>query len=323
MVFNSTTTVFTTKFSLIYKLLLFMMIVFLVLFAIGMVTIYPTLSDMIKEINDMHLIKSTINYVQGLLKGFDTDIEGESAPGYLTFEELVAKFTVLKDTIVEYSTRVAVSFVLLGVLIYLFCLVVSVMRYTTASILNTFMSCNGKDGFMSNMLRNLKRALAFGFSCVSLSILYYAVTIGVSVGLALLVAKANKLMGAAVGYLAIMISVSSKRALFATWLPNMVAKEVSVGVALKNSTKDLPKTFAGVFSGEFIMYMIFNILLASSVVVTIGISIPILFVVGLLFIQTYELVYFYHHNNLRYYIDHQRVIDPTKEYKDAVLENIE
>lgn len=323
MVFNSTTSVFTTKFSLIYKLLLFMMIVFLVLFAIGMVTIYPTLIDMIKEINDMHLIKSTINYVQGLLKGFDTDIEGESAPGYLTFEELVAKFTVLKDTIVEYSTRVAVSFVLLGVLIYLFCVVVSVMRYTTASILNTFMSCNGKDGFMSNMLRNLKRALAFGFSCVSLSILYYAVTIGVSVGLALLVAKANKLLGAAVGYLAIMISVSSKRALFATWLPNMVAKDVSVGVALKNSTKDLPKTFVGVFSGEFIMYMIFNILLASSVVVTVGISIPILFVVGLLFIQTYELVYFYHHNNLRYYIDHQRVIDPTKEYKDAVLENIE
>lgn len=323
MVFNSTTTVFTTKFSLIYKLLLFMMIVFLVLFAIGMVTIYPTLSDMIKEINDMHLIKSTINYVQGLLKGFDTDIEGESAPGYLTFEELVAKFTVLKDTIVEYSTRVAVSFVLLGVLIYLFCVVVSVMRYTTASILNTFMSCNGKDGFLSNMLRNLKSGLAFGFACVSLSILYYAATIGVSVGLALLVAKANKLLGAAVGYLAIMISVSSKRALFATWLPNMVAKDVSVGVALKNSTKDLPKTFAGVFSGEFIMYMIFNILLASSVVVTIGISIPILFVVGLLFIQTYELVYFYHHNNLRYYIDHQRVIDPTKEYKDAVLENIE
>ena len=67
MVFNSTTTVFTTKFGLIYKLLLFMMIVFLVLFAIGMVTIYPTLSDMIKEINDMHLIKSTIYYVQGIL----------------------------------------------------------------------------------------------------------------------------------------------------------------------------------------------------------------------------------------------------------------
>ena len=197
------------------------------------------------------------------------------------------------------------------------------MRYTTASILNTFMSCNGKDGFLSNMLRNLKSGLAFGFACVSLSILYYAATIGVSVGLALLVAKANKLLGAAVGYLAIMISVSSKRALFATWLPNMVAKEVSVGVALKNSTKDLPKTFAEVFSGEFIMYMIFNILLASSVVVTVGISIPILFVVGLLFIQTYELVYFYHHNNLRYYIDNQRVIDPTKEYKDAVLENIE
>ncbi|MGN0771897.1 MAG: hypothetical protein ACI4MI_04870 [Christensenellales bacterium] len=321
MVFNNSTTVFTTKFGLAYKLLLFMLVVFLVFLTIGMVTIYPTLSGMIKEINDMHLIKATLNYVQGILKGFDTDIEGESAPGYITFDELLVKFQNLRDTIFDYSTRVAVSFVLLAILIYLYCVMVSVMRYSTTSILNTFMSCNGKDGFLSNVLRNLRKSLTFGFACVSLSLLYYGVTIGLSIGIAVLVAKVNSVIGIMIAYLAIMISLSSKRALFAMWLPDMVVRDTSLGVALKNSTKNLPKTFASVFGAEFMIYLVFNIITAASLAVTVGIAIPIIFVIGLLFLQTYEMVYYYHHNNLRYYVDNQRVIDPTKEYKDAVLEN--
>lgn len=318
MVFSNSINVLTTKFSLLYKIMLCIFITILVFVAIGVATILPTLNDMLTEINELHLIKSTMNYVSGLLHGMGAD---PSVSGYINLDQLLAKFQTAGGIIVEYSTQVTVSFVVVALLIYLFCLSISIQRYTTTSIVHTFMSCNGVDGFTSNLFRNLRKSIVFGLACTSISIFYYVVTIGIAVGLGILIAKANGYIGILATYLLIMLSLSSKRALFATWLPNVVVKDMGVMDGFKKSMKDLPKTFWKTW-GEFIFfYLAFTIIGVISIIVTLGLASIVITALGLLFLQIYELVFFYHHNNLKYYVDNQRVVDPTKEYKDAVIEN--
>ena len=39
-----------------------------------------------------------------------------------------------------------------------------------------------------------------------------------------------------------------------------------------------------------------------------------------LYMQIRDMVAFYHINGMKYYIDEQTVVDPTKVYRDAVLD---
>lgn len=318
MIFSNTINVVATKFTLLYKIILCIFITLLVFTGIGVATIMPTLHNMMHELNHLHLIKSTLNYVSGLLHGMGADPE---VTGYINLDQLLGKFHRAGEIVYDYSTQVTVSFVVVVLLFYLFCLSVSIQRYTTTSVVHTFMSCNGVDGFASNLFRNLRKSIIFGLACTSFSILYYIVTLGMSVGLGILITKANGYLGVLATYLFIMLSLSSKRALFATWLPNAVVKDMRVMEAFKKSMRDLPKTFWENWGDFIFFYFVFTVIGVTSIILTMGLAAIIITALGLLFLQVYELVFYYHHNNLKFYIDNQRVIDPTKEYKDAVIED--
>ena len=321
MLFNSTSTIMQSKFSLVYKIILCLFIFIIIFTAIGFGTIYPTLRQMLKDLGELHLIRGTMDYVKHVFTGtLNMEIQGSNLTEY---EELLSKFKVAKDIVQEYAAEVTVSFIVLFILIFMFCMSVSMIRYATVNILHTFMSCNGEYGFTSCFLGTLKRSIPFGFAYVGFSFIFYSITISISAGIGFLVSFYNQFVGFMITYLLVLFSLASKRALFAMWLPDMVVNNNKVMDSFVNSMRMTKETFLTCLGANFFIYLLFAVIGTIGTLLTFGVGAIVFVALGILLVQTYEFVLFYQKKNLKYYIDNQRVIDPTKKYKEAVLESFD
>ena len=81
------------------------------------------------------------------------------------------------------------------------------------------------------------------------------------------------------------------------------------------------KYFLDALGMYFMVYLIALILSAVVGVLTFGIGFMIVVSMCTVFAQAYDLVNYYHYCGKKYYRDAQSVVDPTKKYKDAVMDN--
>lgn len=310
MVLRHSVNVLTSRFSLVYKVMLYLAIVILIFSAISVSAVYPIMRPVADDLNGMQFFKHMGDAFSSLFGG---DLDAQSN----AFLTLKLDWDRITDSVINNIYSIWWMVVVVIVLLLLLKFLVSLCLYSVTDISRHFMSSNSRFGFTSNMIANLKRSAAFAGVETLFSIPYYAIMVGVIWGLAELIMPLSGLLALMIIFSITVFLFALKRAIISAWLPGYVLEENGVFVSFKNAFKDAKSTWKYNLGLYFMFY-----LLATAVVVLVSLStfgIGLVVSTALLIVLTrmIDLVIYYRKHDLRYYIDNDTVISPKHVVSDS------
>ena len=172
MSFKHSLSILTSRFSITYKLLVFLIVITFLFSVLTVCAVYPTLSDLRNNMNELDLGNAVKGYVREALQG-NPEKQAEA------YEMLSAKFDQATEIVRNNSLQINLSIVWLVLLYLLYVVFFSWGQYCVSDVINHHMSSNSKFGFSSNLIVNFKKAMRY-------SLLYTAITIGFMIVVALL-----------------------------------------------------------------------------------------------------------------------------------------
>lgn len=309
-----------SRFSLVYKVILYIVICIFIFGVIGYAGLAQTLRPIMSEVADVEIGQTFVKYITSLFRGV-IETPGEDGEAVNMYDLLINKIGDIKDIVVNNINTVISGLIVLLLIIFIFGLFYTALFYPSTKILSEFMSSNSKYGFSSCYIATLGRSMLFSLSSMVISIVYYLLTITASFGLAYLASKWSVFVGFTVFFLGIGLAVSIKGALFLGWLPAYVVDEKSIGESMKTSFKMANKSFWSNLIVLYTFYLIFIAITINLAIVTFFTAVPFFLGFILVFNQAYALTSYYHYKGYKYYKDAQTVVDPKKVYGNTVLEN--
>ncbi len=304
MSFKHSLSILTSRFSIVYKLLVFLIVVTFLFSVLTVCAIYPTLSGLRSNMNELDLGNAVRAYVHEALQG---NPENQA----MAYEMLSDKFDQAGEIIRNNSLQINLSIVWLVLIYLLYVVFFSWGQYCVSDVINHHMSSNSKFGFSSNLIVNFRKAMRY-------SLLYTAITIGFMAVVALLywlsfatLFKVAPLVGLASAVAIFVVAMAVRRALLFGWIPAMVADGLGVVDGLKKAMSLLKQRFSYAFGLYLIYYVAWLGLTVAVSVFTFFVGTLFAISVSLALAQACDLVIYYRTVGKRYYIDVLNVVDPS------------
>lgn len=305
MSFKHSLSILTSRFSITYKLLAFILIVTF-LFSVLMVSvIYPTLAGLRNSINELDLDVAVRHYIEQALKGDDPGLQSQA------YEQLSSKLDQAAEIVRNSSTEISLAIVLAAVLYLFYVVFFSWGQYCVSDVINHHMSSNSKFGFSSNLAVNFKKAMRY-------SLLYTVITIGFMAAAGLLfwlsfatLFKFVPLLGIASVVAIFVFVMALRRALLFGWVPAMVSDGLGAVDGLKKGMSLLKRRFNYALGLYFVFYIVFLSLNVMVTIFTVGVGTLFSISISLALAQVCDLVIYYRTVGKRYYIDVLNVVDPS------------
>ncbi|MCI7402331.1 MAG: hypothetical protein MSH40_06640 [Christensenella sp.] len=301
-----------TKFNLVFKMIIFLLILSFVLAIISSAFFLPVLNGLRNDIEELNLVDNASDYIKSLLKGEDT------SESYDALVDSIKKVPAISD---KWDINIIFSVVFLLLIIFIFAVFYYMAYYTVGDILYSFMSSNSKFGFTSNYIYNMKKSFRFALIYAAIVIAYYFIMFSLTFIIALLFGKVSAYLGLFVFFLLAYGVLALRRALFVYWIPYLVIEGCTPIEALKNNFNHLKGNFLKFFAEYYVVYLCFVMTSFLVSIFTAGVGIIINYAISWLVMQIMDNVEFYNLKGKKYYIDEQTVVDPKLKYRDAVIED--
>ncbi len=310
MIFRNSLSITTNKFTLIYKVLLYIIIISLIFSAIAVAFLLPTLKMLFSEISDIHIIKNIGEYLNKLVNG---------EAGNADWADVRMLLDKIGDIIAENTNRLILAGVFGVILYFIFMFLTSVCYYSVSDIVNSFMNSASSYPFMSNFVHNFKKSARFALLFTLINIPIHIILALIIVGITVLCSYANYLFAAVMCLLISLIAAAFSHVLFSAWIPAMVVGNEGIVQALKTNFKK-KRSFLYMF-GVFFAYRLFMFVIMILVsLLTLGIGGIFLMSASVIMVKTMDLVMYYHDNGLKYYKDRNTVINPTHRFAESVYD---
>lgn len=304
MSFKHSLSILTSRFSITYKLLAFLIILTFLFSVLTVCAVYPTLSGLRNNMNELALGDALRTYVREALKG-EPELQAQA------YDVLSSKFDTATEIIKNNSLQINLSIVWLVLLYLLYVVFFSWGQYCVSDVINHHMSSNSKFGFSSNLIANFKKAMRY-------SLLYTAITIGFMIVVALLywlsfatLFKLVPVIGLASAVAIFVFAMAVRRALLFGWVPAMVADGLDVVEGLKKGMSLLKQRFSYALGLYLVYYVAWFALTVTATIFTLGVATLFAISISLALAQACDLVIYYRTVGKRYYIDVLNVVDPS------------
>lgn len=307
-----------SKFSLVYQVVLVLLIAALVFGIIGYAILAPTLSGYVKDLKELKITGVVKDYLKSIFSGGDNVIEQDGTNEY--YQQLVSTIKQVGSVTKAHVGSIWGGIIAIIILCFLFSVFYYMCLYTVTDTLQAFMSSDSEYGFLSNFIANFSKAFKFSLAYVGMSIGCLIVVFGVGLGLGFLLGALNNWLGIIVAYFSILLLLAIQRALFAGWMPAYVVSDMTIKESFAENFRMASKKFADVLGVYFILYVMILVIGLLTTLFTLGFGIILVWGVSAVLTQSFDMVFYYHYKGKKYYRDQQHVVDPTKKYKDAVLD---
>lgn len=293
-----------SRFNLVYKQILYTLVVGLVLSAIAVGLLLPMLSPVFGKINDANFFGLLGKAIGSLFNG---DLEAQSAA--------FLEFRVAYDTLLDiFQTDAGVFFGAFGVILvvfYVFKYFLNVYSFTAADITNNFMNSATTYGVTSNIIANLKVSARYSLLMTLFDLLVMAVNLGIVILFGYVLSRISVLLMLPIVLIVIIVLCAIKNSIFAYWLPILVVDRKNVLPAFREAMKMafVKKNFftnLGAYCGYW--FLILSTIVIFSLL-TFGVALLVIPAICLVFSKAYNLVSYYNINALRYYTDKGTVIN--------------
>lgn len=292
------------KFGIVYKLFAFMLIISIVLAALSVCALYPTLRTFFTQVDELELTSAAADYVKTI---FGSSPEGLTE----AYDNLAAKWDQFSDILYTNSTMINLAVFLCAVIYVLFIVFLMWGLYSVSDVINHGMSSNSKFGFASNLVYNFVKAMRFAFLYALCSLAFYAVGVLLIWAAFVSVFAVSAYLGCMVFCLIVFFMLALRSSLFACWIPAMTEGGEGAVSGLKISLRIAKKRFGKLFSMYFAYYIAVFSFAVIFGLVTFGIGFLLIVAASLVHAQVINLVFYYRYNGKRYYIDVLNVVDPS------------
>ncbi|MCI8420929.1 MAG: hypothetical protein HFE34_01405 [Clostridia bacterium] len=317
MIIKDAFSITTSKFSLVYQVILVLLIAMLFFGIIGYAILAPTLNGYVNDLKGLGAGKVLKDYIKSIfMSGDGMQQAGENAH-YQALVDTVRDIGVITK---NHVGSIWGGIIAIIVLTLLFSVFYNICLYTVTDTLHTFMSSDSEYGFLSNLIANIKKSFKFSLAYVGMFIVSLIIVVGLSLGLGFLLSALNNFLGIVVAYITALLLISIQRALFAGWMPAYIVSDLTIKESLAVNFKKAGKRFKDQLGVYFVLYLSTLILGIIVGICTLGFGIIIVWSLCAVLSQAHDMVDYYHYKGKKYYRDQQHVVDPTKKYKEAVLE---
>lgn len=308
MRFKHTFHVFVDNFPVIYKQLIYRLIILAVSSAITVAVVYPFIMDLMNSPQLKHLIDSSLDYALKLLNGDVAELKD-------LFENIKTAYGAFIVLLQTKFTRFILSCLLLLLVFIVSKWFESLGNYATAAILNDKMALRANQPFLTTLIRNLKDASIYSLIYVPLSILYdIIVAVAMFVLLFFLLNNVlNMFISLFLFVLVIVVSVVIKMTFTTDWLPAIIRGKKGHGGAFKYTFLRKGKSTLSVMSDFAVLVLLVFALNVAAFFTTFGVGLLLTIPSSYVAILCYEFVNYYDRECLKYFIDKDTIISGTKE----------
>lgn len=316
MIVKDSFSITISKFSLVYQVILVLLIAMLFFGIIGYAILAPTLSGYVSDLKGLGIGETLKNYIKSIFSGDGGIQQGGANEYYQALVNTIKDIGIITKNHVGSIWGGIIAIIILSVFFSVF---YHICLYTVTDTLHAFMSSDSEYGFLSNMIANLSKSFKFSLAYVGVFIGCMIVVVGLSLGIGFLLGAVNNFLGIVGAYFTALLTISIQKALFAGWMPAYIVSDLTVKESLALNFKMAMTRFKDQLGVYFVLYLSTLILGIIVTICTFGFGIIIVWSLCAVLTQAHDMVNYYHYKGKKYYRDSQHVVDPTKKYKEAVL----
>jgi hypothetical protein len=300
--------VFVDNFSVIYKQLLYRLVIIVISGVICALGVYPFIRELIDSAQLNSIIEGVKGFVTNLLSGNVTELAEISTKVQTAYADFIH---LLQNKL----TQVIFSGLLLLLIIIISKWFAGLGNYATASVINDKMALRAEQPFLGTLIRNLKNASIYNAIYIPLSVLYDLV-IGVGMFFLFFFLLNSVLYFFICLFffvLAIVFSITVKMTFTCDWLPALIRGKMKQGEAIKYTFSRKRKNTFNVMSNFTVIVLIVFALNVAALILTVGVGLLITVPASYAIIICFELVNYYDREEIKYSIDKNTIISPAKE----------
>lgn len=289
------------KFSLNYRVLLYMFLSIAIVLGISVSIIIPSFTAVFRSPETAELFTVLRQQMSEFMSG---------TASISDFSQAIRAFVDGVKDLLGSSNAPAVFWITFSMMCIFIRFVTSFCFPVISDVVNNFMSSNMNYGFMSNMLKNFKMCFKYAcFHTLFTTIIDAAILLAVYGISALLISYIN-VFALALSLLTGVILISLRLAFSSGVIPAMVVEgETGYFRAFKKSWPNLKKYFKFIFGAYciacFAMYCLITILS----LITFGLAFFVLAAMFVTYIHILQLVFYYGSKNMRYYSDGYTIVN--------------
>ena len=308
MKFKHSFHVFVDNFSVIYKQLLYRLVVLVISGLICWAGVYPFIKTFIDSEQLNTIIEGTKGFISNLLNGQMNELQSLSEKVQTAYTELIELLNtklsqaILSGLLILLITVVSKWFMALG-------------NYATASIINDKMALRAKQPFLGTLIRNLKSAAIYSAIYVPLSVLFDLIIVVAMFFLffTLLNHVVYFFICLFLFVLAIVFAITFKMTVTSDWLPALIRGKMKQGAAMKYAFSRKNKQTLNVMSNFAVIVLIVFALNMAALLLTLGAGLLLTVPSSYVIIICFEFVNYYDREEIKYSIDKNTIISPAKE----------
>lgn len=300
--------VFVDNFSVIYKQLLYRLIILFVSGAICVAGVYPFIKDFIGSAQFNSILEGVKGFITNLLNGQVGELAGISEKVQTAYAELIE---LLNDKL----TQAVLSGLLLLLIVVIAKWFMGLGNYATASVINDKMALRAKQPFLGTLIRNLKSASIYNAIYVPLSVLYDVIIVVAMFFLffSLLNSVLYFFICLFLFVLVVTFAITFKMTVTSDWLPALIRGKMKQGAAMKYAFSRKGKNTFNVMSNFAVIVLIVFALNMAALILTLGAGLLITIPSSYAIIISFEFVNYYDREEIKYSIDKNTIISPAKE----------
>lgn len=315
MKFKHTFHVFVDNFAIIYKHLLYGIIIAAIAVGLCCAVIIPAVNN----------IMSTEQYasLSDAIKALWTDVSNLNTE--LLHDDLSAFRSSFKSFLRMFGTEKAGLFALCAVLLVLIYLVyrflLGIGNYTTGALINDKMTLQANSPFVGTMIKNLGKASIYNSIYVPVTFLYDAVSLTFTYVLLFRWLRFLPVLVKIFLLATVMIALTALKLSFTVkWLPSLIHGRLNNRKAIVNNFTQGSNGFASVFSNMFVLTLLILAINVMAVAFTFGAGLLLTVPASFVMLISFEFVTYYDTNGLKYFIGGGAIVGPKKENPPTVEE---
>jgi len=308
MKFKHSFHVFVDNFSVIYKQLLYRLVVLLVSGAICVAGVYPFIKDLIGSPQFNSIIEGVKGFINNLLNGKVEELASLSEKVQTAYSEFIGLLNTK-------LTQLVLSGLLLLLIIIISKWFMGLGNYATASVINDKMALRAKQPFLGTLIRNLKSAAIYNAIYVPLSVLYDLIMFVALFFLFLTLLSSVLYFIICLFFfaIAVVVAFTLKMTMTSDWLPALIRGKMTQGAAMKYAFSRKNKNTLNVMSNFAVIVLIVFALNMAALILTLGAGLLLTIPSSYVIIISFELVNYYDREEIKYSIDKNTIIAPERE----------
>lgn len=296
--------IFTNKFSLVYKILLFATITTIVFTAI----VISSLSSIIKPITSSII---DLEFFPHLLDAIRSMFAGEPEVQAVAFQQLHTDWLVLGDIFTSNEASIIIAIVTFIVIFIIYKVIIDFTALPSSDVINSFMNSNSKFGLVSNCVVNGKKSLIYSLVSNLVYVIYFLLVGALIYGLSVLAFRFSAIFGLIFVFLSLVFFISLYRAITSYIIPIYINEKLNIfraiAKAFKLGFRNILPNLGIYFVINFIVFTFLPIIIIS----TFGVGLVVLIAVVQVYSSIIDMVIYYRTTGLRYYTDNNVIVDPN------------